>query len=79
MSSNSEGGGRFQAVFGPVIEIIKALRGSKPRMLIFASGFVLVVMAILLGPDLSRWVTAAGIAILAILVVDLARGGTVAD
>lgn len=77
MSSASKGG-RFEAVFGSVVETIETLKGSKPRMVMFAAGFILIVMAVFLR-SLSEVLVVAGIAIMLILVIDLARGGTVAD
>lgn len=76
--SSQTSGGRFQAIFGAVVETIKTLKGSKPRMVMFASGFMLVVLAVFLRSE-SELLVAAGVLILLLLAVDLARGGTVAD
>lgn len=77
MSSKSEGG-RLQAVFGSMVNTIDTLKGSKPRLLIFASAFVMIVMSLFVGPY-SGLLVLSGIVVFFILVIDLARGGTIAD
>lgn len=77
MSSRSKSS-RIQALLGSAVQLIEALKGSKPRVVIFASGFVLLLMAPVLG-DLTELLIVAAIAIFVILVIDLVRGGTLND
>lgn len=69
------GTGSFAAA---LLDVLGVVRESGPRTAMFAAGIVLLLSAVVLR-RYAAYLVGAGILAFLILVVDLARGGTIAD
>lgn len=79
MSSNTEGG-KLRVVTDFVLNTIETVKGSKPRILAFSAGFVLIMVALVNPGTLqSQLLTVFGVLCLVALVADILRGGTIRD
>lgn len=79
MSSNTEGG-RLRVVTEFVLNTIETVKGSKPRILAFAAGLVLIMAALVSPGEIRPLIFSVfGVLCLSALVGDVLRGGTISD